>query len=104
MWNYGMIILNGEIHETAWKLIGGAVAYVDLPPGTDMTAAIEIEGTAYVIASMSREDFGDRITVPLMTRAAMDAIAAAQVEAAAKAKADFEGTPWPIVEAPLGGQ
>ena len=100
MWNYGHVNVNGELVETAWDVHSGKATRVDLPPATAMDAKIIIDDVTYIIRDMSRETHADRVTVPLITQAEMDAIIAEQEWAKAKAKADFEGKPWPPFGAP----
>lgn len=94
-------MLNGVPHETSWRTRDGVVTGVDVPPGTALDAAIVIDNAEYVIENMKREDFGDRVTVPLISRAEMDVRLKETADALAKAKADFEGKPWPPVAEPV---
>lgn len=98
MWSYGNVNVNGAMVETAWDVHDGEVKRIDLPANTGMDAKIIIDGVTYIIRDMSREAHPDRTTYPLITQAAMDAIIAEQEWAKAKAKADFEGKPWPPVD------
>jgi len=100
MWHYGNVNVNGALVETAWDTNDGAVTRVDLPASTAMDARIIINDVTYIIRDMRREAHPDRVTFPLITQAEMDAIIAEQEWAKAKAKADFEGKPWPPVDEP----
>lgn len=100
-WHHGTITLNGATVETSWRTRNGVVTGVDVPPGTGLDAVIVIDGVEYAVENMKREDFGDRVTVPLITRAEMDARLKATADALAKAQADFEGKPWPPVTEPV---
>lgn len=95
MWRHGNVNVNGEVVPTSWRVVDGVVVAIDLPKDMAVTADVRIDGGDYVIENMSREEFPDRVTVPLITRAEMDRRLAAIEEQKAKALAEFEGRQWP---------
>lgn len=101
MWRHGKVNLNGSLLETSWKVAGGAVVAIDIPRGQTAGTGDDfiIDGVHYVRENLGGEDFGDRMTVPLITRTEMERRLTEIEDAKAKAKAEFEGKPWPPVKA-----
>lgn len=97
MWHYGTLKIGDKEVSTSWKSAAGRIVAADLPAGTAMDAKIVIDDAVFVIRDMSRQVHPDRVTFPLVTQAEMDALVAAAERDAAKARAEFEGKPWPHV-------
>lgn len=94
MWHHGTIKIDGAEIATSWKSHGGQVVAVDLRPEVAFAARIDIDGTAYIQTSHGTSH-GDRRTATVMTVAEHERQQAEIAEADAKAKAEFEGKPWP---------
>lgn len=97
MWRHGNVNVNGDIVGTSWKVIGGHVVAIDLPKATAPDVDIMIDGQRYAIEHLGRQELSDRVTVPLITRDEMDRRTAESEAERAKARAEFEGRPWPPV-------
>lgn len=95
MWRHGNVNVNGQVLATSWKVVDGAVKAIDLPKGSAPDLDIRIDGQQYVRENMGAEEYPDRITVPLISRAEMDRRIKVIEDEKAKALADFEGRPWP---------
>ncbi len=97
MWRHGKVNVNGGLVDTSWKVVDSAVVAINLPksPAPDVDAAIFIDGAEHVRENIMIEEFPDHVTVPLITRAEMDRRIKEAEDARAKAKAEYEGRPWP---------
>jgi len=100
MWRHGKVNVNGDLLETSWKTADGVVTHINLPGGSAPDVDINIDGTRYVRENLMAEHLADGMTVPLITREEMERRLKADADAIAKARADYEGKPWPPVEKP----
>jgi hypothetical protein len=100
MWRHGKVNVNGDLVDTSWKTSDGVVTHINLAADAAPDVDINIDGTRYVRENLMAEQLADGITVPLITRDEMERRVKADADARAKARADYEGKPWPPVEKP----